>query len=268
MKRAGHTGTLDPFATGLLPIVVGEAAKFARFLIDSDKGYEATLRLGYVSSTGDPEGEITEKGFNSPKLDAINAVLGDVRLLKEQYPPMHSAVRVGGRRLYELAREGVSIERAARSICINSIETLSYVGESLVISVNCSKGTYIRVLAEEIGARLGCGAYLTGLRRTATGPFRLEQATSLEDLERGGVGVARERLLPPEVLVGGLPQVKLAAAAATALSHGQRPFADAEAPAGEAAMFGPGGRFIGVARVESGAWEAVRLMGQPAPVAP
>lgn len=268
IRSAGHTGTLDPFATGLLPIVVGEAAKFARFLIDADKAYEATLRLGATSSTGDVEGDITKNSDISANLDDVVRVLADFRGPQSQRPPMHSAVRVGGKRLYDWAREGVEKDRPVRSITINAIELDSFSGENLVISVNCSKGTYIRVLAEDIGSRLGCGAYLTSLRRTAIGPLRIGQSVALSALEASDAQACRSRLLPAEVLVSALPRVTLDEAGARALSHGQRRSVTGPAPAGDCALFGPRGGFLGVAKVEGGGWVAVRLMGAPSSQGP
>ena len=176
--KAGHTGTLDPFATGLLPLVFGEATKFSRFLIDSDKTYLATLRLGATSSTGDTEGEIRAGGAVPSDISKIEACSRELVGFSMQIPPMHSAVRVQGKRLYDLARQGVEIVREPRSIRVEFIDIVSFSGERLVISLKCSKGTYVRTLAESLGERLGCGAYLTELRRTETGGFRVEEAVT------------------------------------------------------------------------------------------
>lgn len=266
-KRAGHTGTLDPFATGLLPIALGEATKFSRFLIDSDKAYVATIRLGFTSSTGDIEGVITEvEGSRSPTLADVNGVIAEFRGAITQVPPMHSALRVGGQRLYDLARAGVELPREPRAVVIKSLEILEFSGEMLRISVKCSKGTYIRVLAEDIGKRLGCGGYLVALRRTASGPFSIDGAATLDDVQAMGADVAA-KLLPVEALVSELPRVELGRDAARSLLHGQRPAARPDALPGESAVYGPGGHFLGVASVEGGRWLAVRMMGAPA-VAP
>ena len=251
-RKAGHTGTLDPFATGLLPLVFGEATKFSRFLIDAAKGYTATLRLGVESSTGDPEGVLTEPRpvqVSAAQVDeALESFLGS----GEQVPPMHSAVRVGGQRLYDLARRGVEIERAARSIEILGLRRVSFEAGLLVIDVDCSKGTYVRTLAIDIGRRLGCGAYLVGLQRTRVGRFRLESAVGLGTLEGEGVDAARQRLLPLEVLVAELPRLDADEERAWRFGQGQVLQLEPEAPAGEIAVFGPGGRFIGVGRREAG----------------
>jgi tRNA pseudouridine55 synthase len=258
--KAGHTGTLDPFATGLLPLVFGEATKFSRFLIESDKTYLATLRLGATSSTGDTEGEVSPGGPLPSDLSEINAVSRELVGISMQIPPMHSAVRVQGRRLYDLARQGVEVEREARAIRVDFLEIVEFSGENLVISVKCSKGTYVRTLAESLGKRLGCGAYLTGLRRTETGGFRIEDSVTPEALAVMGVDAARARLLPVEVLVRSLPRSDLAERDAWAIRNGQElPAADAWEP-GERALFGPAGEFVGVGKVAGGRLAAARLM--------
>ncbi|MCM2329048.1 MAG: tRNA pseudouridine(55) synthase TruB [Lysobacter sp.] len=259
-RKAGHTGTLDPFATGLLPLVFGEATKFSRFLIDSDKTYLATLRLGAVSSTGDTEGEVTPGGPVPTDIREIEAVSREMVGSSMQIPPMHSAVRVQGQRLYHLARQGVEIERAARPIRIEFLEVLSFSGENLVISVKCSKGTYVRTLAESLGERLGCGAYLIGLRRTETAGYRVEEAATPEALAEMGVEAARDRLLPVEVLVQTLPRSDLAEREAWAIRNGQELPAQAGWEPGERALFGPAGEFIGVGLVAGGRLAAARLM--------
>lgn len=258
-RKAGHTGTLDPFATGLLPLVFGEATKFSRFLIDADKSYVATLRLGAVSTTGDTEGEVTLQGPVDCALEDVDAVLREMLGVSLQIPPMHSAVRVQGRRLYDLAREGVEVPRAPREIRIDSLERVEFVGEKLVISVKCSKGTYIRTLAESIGERLGCGAYLTALRRTATGGYTVDDAMTPEALAALGPEAARARLLPVEVLVDSLPRAVLGESDARALRNGQEIACEGDWPAGERAVFGPAGEFIGVGLVAGGRLAAARL---------
>ena len=258
-RKAGHTGTLDPFATGLLPLVFGEATKFARFLLDATKTYRATLRLGVETSTGDTEGiEIARIPFH---VDAgmIDDVLASFVGVRDQIPPMHSAVRVGGKRLYELAREGQEIERAARRIEILELRRESHRDDELVIDVACSKGTYIRTLAVDLGRALGTGAYLTHLRRTAAGPFRIEQAATLQALENEGPSAARARLLPVDVLVGGLARRDCEPAEALRFTQGQE---IACAPGGppEMAVFGPEGRFLGVGACAGARLAPLRLM--------
>jgi tRNA pseudouridine55 synthase len=260
LRKAGHTGTLDPFATGLLPIVFGEATKFSRFLLDADKSYRALLHLGHTSTTGDTEGEITKIDAVLPTIDAVSSVLSGLLGAQDQVPPMHSAIRVDGQRLYDLARQGVEVPRESRRIQVHELQSVSFSGEFLEISVKCSKGTYVRTLGEEIGKRLGCGAYLTQLRRTAIGRFRVEDALAPEDLASLGEEVARGRLQAPEALVEALPRLDLAQDGAWALCNGQAWPVGPGVGDGEFAMFGPGARFLGVGRVGGGRLTAARLM--------
>ncbi len=257
-RKAGHTGTLDPFATGLLPLVFGEATKFSRFLIDADKAYEATLRLGARSTTGDTEGQIVAGSPCFASSEEINAVCRDLTGDSMQIPPMHSAVRIQGRRLYDLARQGLAVEREARPIRVERLEVLRFDIECLVISVKCSKGTYVRTLAESLGDRLGCGAYLTALRRTSTAGFDVSDAATPEALAEMGVQAARARLLPVETLVRSLPRSDLGPEEARAIRNGRE--LDAGGSDGERALFGPGGEFIGVGRVTSGRLAVARLL--------
>ncbi len=258
--KAGHTGTLDPFATGLLPLVFGEATKFSRFLIDADKSYLATLKLGATSTTGDTEGEVIPGGpveFDIAEIEAVSQTFGG---FSTQIPPMHSAVRVQGRRLYDLARQGVEVPREPRGIRVESLEVVEFSGEKLVISLKCSKGTYVRTLAEDLGKRLGCGAYLTALRRTGTAGFRVEDAATPEALAAMGLEEARRRLLPVEVLVASLPRADLGEREARAIRNGQELAASPGWPEGELAVFGPAGEFVGVGKVAGGRLSATRLM--------
>lgn len=258
--KAGHTGTLDPFATGLLPLVFGEATKFSRFLLDSRKAYLATLALGLETTTGDPEGEVIARVDPSAALERIDAVLASFVGAHDQLPPMHSAVRVQGRRLYEYARKGEEIGRETRRVQIEYIERLSLSGAELAIAVACSKGTYIRTLAMDIGRALGCGASLVGLRRTEVGPFRLEDAITLQALERDPEA-GRARLLPVDALVAGLPRLEPSAEQAARFAHGQV-IGGADADEGaQLGVFAPGGRFLGVGLAQGGGRIApLRLM--------
>lgn len=260
-RKAGHTGTLDPFATGLLPLVFGEATKFSRFLIDSHKSYRATLQLGVETTTGDPEGPVINRRSVAVSSMQIDDVLASFRGFQDQIPPMHSAVHVGGKRLYELARAGLEVERSPRRIEIQQLCQESREGDELVITVTCSKGTYVRTLAIEIGTALGCGAYLTGLRRTAVGRFALERAVDLTELERLGVEGARGHLMPVDVLVSGLPRRDSAPEDATRFTQGQVIACPGVPIGGEIALYGPGGRFLGVGRCEvEGRLSPVRLL--------
>ena len=268
-EKAGHTGTLDPFATGLLPICFGEAAKFARFMLDAEKAYLATLRLGQKSSTGDTEGEIIETRKVNVDKQQVNAVLARFVGAQTQIPPMHSALKRDGVPLYKLARQGLTVERAPRDIHVISLSTVSLEGDQLVIDTLVSKGTYIRVLAEDIGEALGCGAHLTALRRTATGGFPLEQAVTLEALDAMTMEQREAMLLPAECLAMALPDICLDPESAKALQNGQTPRVLGSlvplADAGNYRVYGDNGVFIGVATAsgcdgKSATLTALRLM--------
>jgi tRNA pseudouridine55 synthase len=207
--KAGHTGTLDPFATGLLPICFGEATKFSRFMLDADKRYRATLKLGATSSTGDTEGSITTQALAPLTDEGIHQVLATFVGRQFQTPPMHSALKQDGVPLYELARQGIEVDRAAREIVIHSLSLVSHQGDSIEIDTLVSKGTYIRVLAQDVGAALGCGAYLTALRRTGTGGFNVEQAYQFADLEQMDATALEACLLPADTLCAHLPNATL-----------------------------------------------------------
>jgi len=221
-ERAGHSGTLDPLATGLLPILFGEATKFSAELLDSDKRYRAEVALGVRTATGDAEGEILSSSavdVDRARLDeAVRRFIGPI----DQVPPMYSALKHAGRPLYDYARAGEQIERAARRITIHALQVDSFDGRVAVIDVHCSKGTYVRTLAEDIGEALGCGAHLAGLRRTGSGPFDLADAVTLEALEQQEPAAREALLLPADVLVGHLPRLDLDADQARRLNAGQQ----------------------------------------------
>ena len=249
--KAGHTGTLDPFATGLLPLVFGEATKFSRFLIDARKSYQATLRLGQETATGDTESPIMRTRPIAVDMAKIDDVLGRFMGVQAQIPPMHSAIHVDGRRLYDYARAGETVLRAPRQIEILELCRVGLSDEELTMRVVCSKGTYIRTLAQDIGQALGCGAYLVALRRTAVGAFRLEDAASFADLEAAERDAARERLLPTEVLVAALPRFEATADEADHFVHGRWVGRRGGEERSEVAVFAPEGRFLGVGRCET-----------------
>jgi tRNA pseudouridine55 synthase len=260
-RKAGHTGTLDPFATGLLPLAFGEATKFSRFLIDATKSYRATLRLGVESTTGDTEGTLSEPVPVDVSSREITEVLATFMGVAMQVPPMHSAIHHGGKRLYALAREGVEVVREPRRIVIHELRCEEHAGDLLVLTVTCSKGTYIRTLAADIGRALGCGAYLIGLRRTAVGRFRVEEGVGLDALEQAGVSGARQRLLPVDVLVAELPRWQPAAAVALRFIQGQVIECPEAERASEWAVRGPAGTFLGVGRAPvPGRLAPIRLM--------
>ncbi len=219
-EKAGHTGVLDPFATGLLPLCFGEATKFAQRMLDADKGYRATLQLGQVSTTLDGEGGISRSGEVTCDRAQIETVLkaftGDI----EQVPPMHSALKYQGKSLYEYARQGVEIERAARAVTIYALDIVSFEGDVLVLDVSCSKGTYVRTLADDIGRALGCGAYLAGLRRTRTAGFSLDEAIGLDEFGQLEMPQREALLMTPETLVTDLPQIELDGADTDRILHG------------------------------------------------
>jgi len=259
--KGGHTGTLDPFATGLLPLVFGEATKFSRFLLDSRKAYRATLRLGQETATGDTESEVSTTRKVDVNSQQIDEVLRFFLGVQQQVPPMHSAVHVAGRRLYEYARAGEEVERPTREVEIEELYRIDMTGDDLLVSVTCSKGTYIRTLAQDIGARLGCGAHLVALRRTAVGGFAISEAVTFETLEAEGLEGACARLLPPEALVSALARMDASAEEADHFSHGRVFVRGGGEPGEEVAVFAPGGRFMGVARrADAGQVVALRLV--------
>lgn len=267
--KAGHTGTLDPFATGLLPLAFGEATKFSRFLIDAAKTYRATLKLGVESTTGDTEGALSPSVAVTCNSARIEEVLALFRGVQQQVPPMHSAVHMGGKRLYQLAREGIEVEREARRVQVYRLERERLDGDCLVLSVTCSKGTYIRTLAADIGRELGCGAYLTALQRTAVGTFSLESAASLEQLQHDGPERARERLLPVEILVGSLPRCDVPPDSALRFRQGQVIAWDAAAEGSEWGVWEASGAFLGVGSAQApGRLAPTRLMATNARQAP
>jgi tRNA pseudouridine55 synthase len=214
-EKAGHTGTLDPLATGLLPLCFGAATKFSQASLDADKRYTATLRLGQRTTTADGEGEVTlERTVNTTRT-AIDAACAQLTGAIDQTPPMHSALKVNGKPLYAYARSGLELERAKRRITIHHIYVLAVDLESatpqLTIDVLCSKGTYIRTLAEDLGELLGCGAHLSALRRTASGTLGLAGAVTLEALQAMTEPERDALLQPPESLVAAWPEFTLAA---------------------------------------------------------
>jgi tRNA pseudouridine55 synthase len=182
-KKAGHTGTLDPFATGLLPLCFGEATKFSQDLLEADKSYLATVHLGITTTTGDTEGEVLETRDVNVTPEQIEAALARFRGPILQVPPMYSALKRDGKALYEYAREGVTLEREARPVTIHALELVAYDAPNLEIRVTCSKGTYVRVLGEDIGATLGCGAHLNALRRVQVGALTTANMVTLEELQ-------------------------------------------------------------------------------------
>jgi tRNA pseudouridine55 synthase len=264
-QKAGHTGTLDPFATGLLPLCFGEATKFSQDLLEADKEYETVVHLGIRTATGDTEGEVIEERPLDAGLDAarIEAVLQAFRGEILQVPPMHSALKRDGKPLYEYARAGITLEREARRVAIHKLELLEYRAPYLKLAVRCSKGTYIRVLGEDIGAALGCGAHLQALRRTAVGALTLGPALTLEALAALSEDQRAAALAPVDALLSSFPAVELDDELARRFLHGQRlMLGSAAAPAGRARVYRESDRkLLGTARMqEYGVLEPERLI--------
>lgn len=260
--KGGHTGTLDPLASGLLPLCLGEATKFSQMLLDADKAYVARVRLGETTTTGDAEGEILSQSDLRPTEADIDAVLP--RFLGEiaQIPPMYSALKRDGKPLYEYARAGVELERTPRQVKILSLVRGPLDGQEFDLEVACSKGTYIRTLAEDIGAALGCGAHITALRRTRIGPFLIADALGLVELE-SDPALREAALKPVDLLAGHLPVVELDEDQCRRFAHGQSVVLE-PGEAGEARIY-RGERFLGLGRCEpNGALVPVRLVAERA----
>ncbi len=244
--KAGHTGTLDPLATGLLPICLGEATKFAQYVTDADKTYFATIKLGATTTTGDAEGEVltvapvnvTPTQFSA----ACQQFIGEI----SQLPPMYSALKHAGKPLYEYAREGVDIARQPRLISIKNIVVDNFDTDVATITVTCSKGTYIRTLAEDIGAKLGCGAHLIGLRRIETAGYLLKQAVTIEQLEAMTIEARTALLLPVDSAIESLPVVTLNADAAFFIMQGQAVWQSGKTPHGDLRLYDENNHFLGL----------------------
>ncbi len=259
--KAGHTGTLDPLASGLLPVCLGEATKFSHPLLESSKTYRASLRLGWRSTTGDAEGELS--AVAPPDFDEmqLRRAVADLTGEIEQMPPMHSAIKINGRPLYALARKGISVERATRRVHIHEFEASRQSEDTLEIFVRCSKGTYIRVLAEDLGDRLGCGAYLTGLRRVAIGTVDIDQAVGLDVLERSSAAQRLALLRPVDSLLDSIPQVRLSMHDSTRLGHGLNVSGLEQHAAGQVRVYSERGDFLGLGEIgEDGSLKPRRLV--------
>ncbi len=261
-EKAGHTGTLDPLATGLLPLCFGEATKFAQSLLDSRKEYVATLAFGASTTTGDAEGEVVETAPVAFAAAALAATLRQFEGEIVQLPPRHAALKFAGRPYYEYARAGEDVPRVPRAVTIHALEVVRCALPRVELRVACSKGTYVRVLAEDIALALGSRAHLAALRRTGSGPFRVDDAVSLPALEAlvaTDAVAADARLLPVDAALVDLPRLELDAGAATALRCGQE-VAPVVARDGRYRCYGPGGGFVGVAAAGRGTLRAERMM--------
>lgn len=259
--KAGHTGTLDPMATGLLPLTFGEATKFSADLLNADKSYRATLQLGITTRTGDADGDVIDRcdtAVSSAQLDAtLSRFVGTVA----QVPPMHSALKRDGQPLYKLAREGTEVERAPRQITVHQMTLVERCDDVVVVDVDCSKGTYVRVLAEDIGRALGCGAHLVALRRTRAGRLSVEDAVTLSALEAMSLELRRTRLLPADELLASLATVRLDDALAERFRQGQRLALDAEPRCERVRVYAGTNELLGTATIsEWGVVEPERLI--------
>ncbi|TNC99837.1 MAG: tRNA pseudouridine55 synthase [Gallionellaceae bacterium] len=265
-EKAGHTGTLDPLATGLLPICFGEATKYTVALLDADKGYRATIRLGQKTTTGDAEGEVIETRPVAVNEAQVLAVLASFLGESQQLPPMHSAIKHLGKPLYEYIRKGETVERELRQIVIHELKLERLQGEELEFSVLCSKGTYVRTLAEDIGEALGCGGHLVALRRTVIGEFDLSEAYTLAQLEVMGAAERDGCLMPLDRLVQNLPTLELDSVQAIRLARGQRLGLTDSHPDGKRRLYAEG-RFIGLGELVGGRLSPSRLLSSIAKAA-
>ena len=249
--KAGHTGTLDPLATGLLPLCFGEATKFAHYLTDADKTYVASLKLGVTTNTGDAEGEVlTMQAVNVSRTQfehACRQFLGEI----SQVPPMFSALKHEGKAMYEYARAGIEIERKARLITIHHIAVEDFKQNEAVFTVSCTKGTYIRTLAEDIGNLLGCGAHLIGLRRTATADYKIAQTITLEQLEAMSLEQREAALLPEDSAVQYLPKITLDNNSVFYLQQGQGVWKSGAVPKGLLRLYSEHQDFLGLGELAS-----------------
>jgi tRNA pseudouridine55 synthase len=268
-RKAGHTGSLDPLATGLLPICFGEATKISGFLLDADKHYTVTCRFGIRTSTADAEGEVLEErpleDLGERRLAAVlNGFTGEI----EQVPPMYSALKHKGERLYKLAREGIEVKREPRQVTIHAIELLSFSSPHASIRVHCSKGTYVRTLVEDIGEQLGCGAHVSALRRTGVGPFGEDGMQDLAQLEStaaaGGHHALDQLLLPIESGLAQWPSVNLTGDAAFYLRQGQPVLVPRAPTEGWVRLYEGESQFFGMGEIlDDGRVAPRRLMSLP-----
>ena len=248
-KKVGHTGTLDPMATGLLAICLGEATKFSSYLLNADKTYEALIKLGYKSTTGDTEGELTKQITDSmPSLAEIKKILHKFIGPINQLPPMYSALKYKGKPLYTYARDGINIPRPKRKVIIHVIELLEYQGDKLRLKIKCSKGTYIRTLAEDIGDQLNVGAYLLELRRINIGKLSIENSINIEKIEKIEYEERLQLLLPPEELLSEFEKILLSFNEENAIKDGKLVEQKTKNP-GLYRLYGENNVFIGLGEI-------------------
>lgn len=265
--KAGHTGTLDPLATGVLPICLGEATKFAQYLTDADKSYVARVQFGVTTTTGDAEGEVMSRHAVTFNQAQLLAVIQQFEGAIEQVPPMYSALKHEGKALYTYAREGIEITRQARSVYIQKITLNTYADGIAEISVTCSKGTYIRTLGEDIGRALGCGAHLVSLRRTASASYDIAQTISLEALEQLTLEQRDQILLPVDSAIESIPKIVLNADAAYYLLQGQSIWQSGKIPEGDLRLYNEQQQFLGLGYLQSDGKIAPKRLLQIKPIA-
>ncbi|WP_018953536.1 tRNA pseudouridine(55) synthase TruB [Thioalkalivibrio sulfidiphilus] len=268
-RKAGHTGSLDPLATGLLPLCFGEATKVSGFLLDADKHYRTRCRLGQTTDTADAEGQVLETRPVPALNEAlIEAALAPFRGPIHQVPPMYSALKHQGQRLYELARKGEEVERKARDVTIHALSCLGFTADTLELDVHCSKGTYIRTLVEDIGERLGCGAHVIELRRLGLGPFETPTMVTLEEIEaraEQGEAALDALLTPIDSALTQWPAVRLDRDSAYYLRQGQAVFVPGAPTRGLVRVYGPGETFLAMGEILDDGRVAPRrlmMMGQ------
>lgn len=257
-QKAGHTGSLDPLASGLLPICFGEATKFSDYILNADKSYATHCQLGVTTTTGDTEGEIVEKKAvpaltEQELINVLESFLGE----SEQLPPMHSALKKNGQPLYKLARQGIEVEREHRPIWIENIELTSFDGDQFSFNVTCSKGTYVRTLAEDIGNKLGCGAHVTDLRRYDLGVFHIDDSVSLEKLnalrDEKAFAELDEYIMPIETALTDLPDLVLSEDSAFYIKQGQAVLVPKAPTEGWVTLFDKQHQFIGIGEIQDDA---------------
>lgn len=252
-KKAGHTGSLDPLASGLLPICLGEATKLSGLLLDADKAYRFTCRLGVTTATGDAEGEVLATRPVGPlsreRIEAaLRGFIGPIR----QLPPMYSAVKRAGQPLYKLARQGIEVERTPREVTVRELRLVRQDAEELEFELRCSKGTYVRALAADLGEALGCGAHVSALRRTAVEPYDADRMVALEALREAaeqGLAVLDRWLLPPDSAVAGLPAVSVSGDAAFYVRQGQPVLVPRAPTRGRVRLYEGERRFLGIGEI-------------------
>lgn len=267
-KKAGHTGSLDPLATGMLPICFGEATKFSQFLLESDKCYHVTAKLGEKTTTGDAEGEvILTRPVPSISRDQIEKILSSFLGVQQQIPPMYSAIKFQGKPLYELARQGIEIKRESRTIHLYQLQLVDFNHDNLSLMIHCSKGTYVRTLIEDIGELIGCGAYVSMLHRSIVFPYHQSNMVTMSLLEEArkqhGIDALKQFLLPVETAVESFPAIKLSTSALFYIKTGQPVMVPHLPTQGLVRLFSQDGRFLGVGEVlEDGRVAPRRLISQ------